>query len=224
MSDLTLVIPAKNERQSLPNVLEELKIYDYKKIIVLEQNDVETIEAIKNFDCEILFQINKGYGDALIYGVNNVKTKYFCIFNADGSFNPIEIEDMIKKMKLDNLDLVFASRYQKSSGSEDDTIITYVGNFIFTLLGKIFFSLNITDILYTFVLGKTESVVNLNLSRKDFSYCIELPIKAKKQNLKLSSISSYERKRIAGKKKVNAIKDGFLILKQMIFLYFGMKP
>ena len=42
-------------------------------------------------------------------------------------------------MKLDNLDLVFASRYQKSSGSEDDTIITYVGNFIFTLLGKIFF-------------------------------------------------------------------------------------
>jgi len=224
MSDLTLVIPAKNERQSLPHVLEELKIYDYKKIIVLEQNDVETIEAIKNFDCEILFQINKGYGDALIYGVNNVKTKYFCIFNADGSFNPIEIEDMIKKMKLDNLDLVFASRYQKSSGSEDDTIITYVGNFIFTLLGKIFFSLNITDILYTFVLGKTESVVNLNLSRKDFSYCVELPIKAKKQNLKLSSISSYERKRIAGKKKVNAIKDGFLILKQMIFLYFGMKP
>ena len=51
-------------------------------------------------------------------------------------------------------------------------------------LEKYFFSLNITDILYTFVLGKTESVVNLNLSRKDFSYCIELPIKAKKQNLK----------------------------------------
>ena len=126
-------------------------------------------------------------------------------------------------MKLDNLDLVFASRYQKSSGSEDDTIITYVGNFIFTLLGKIFFSLNITDILYTFVLGKTESVVNLNLSRKDFSYCVELPIKAKKQNLKLSSISSYERKRIAGKKKVNAIKDGFLILKQMSFFLFLMK-
>ena len=100
MSDLTLVIPAKNERQSLPHVLEELKIYDYKKIIVLEQNDVETIEAIKNFDCEILFQINKGYGDALIYGVNNVKTKYFCIFNADGSFNPIEIEDMIKKNEI----------------------------------------------------------------------------------------------------------------------------
>jgi len=127
---------------------------------------------------------------------------------------------MIKKLESDNLDLVFASRYQANSGSEDDTIVTYIGNFIFTFLGKFFFSLNITDILYTFVLGKTENVANLNLIRKDFSFCVELPIKAKSKNLKLGSTSSFERKRIAGKKKVNAIRDGFLILKHMIYLYF----
>jgi glycosyltransferase involved in cell wall biosynthesis len=223
MSNITLVIPAKNEKQSLPDVLEELKKYNYKKLIVLEQSDIETIEAIKNFDCEILYQINKGYGDALIYGVNNIKTKYFCIFNADGSFNPIEIEGMIKKIESENLDIVFASRYQKNSGSDDDTIVTYIGNFIFTLLGKIFFKLNITDILYTFVLGKTEAVLNLSLNSKDFSYCVELPIKAKFHDLKLGSSSSFERKRIAGKKKVNAIKDGFLILKHMVYLYFKIK-
>jgi len=223
MKNLTLVIPAKNEMQSLPNVLEELKSYDCKKLVVLEQSDIETIRSIKNFNCEILYQINKGYGDALVYGVNNVKTKYFCIFNADGSFNPIEIDGMIKKLETDNLDLIFGSRYQKNAGSEDDTVVTYIGNFIFTLLGKIFFRLNITDILYTFVLGKTESAINLKLNSKDFSYCVELPIKAKSLNLKLSSISSFERKRIAGKKKVNAIKDGFLILKHMIYLYFKIK-
>ena len=38
--------------------------------------------------------------------------------------------------------------------------------------------------------------------------------------MKLESINSYERKRIAGKKKVNAFKDGFLILKYMIKLFF----
>jgi len=38
--------------------------------------------------------------------------------------------------------------------------------------------------------------------------------------MKLGSTNSYERKRIAGKKKVNAFKDGFLILKYMIGLYF----
>ena len=38
--------------------------------------------------------------------------------------------------------------------------------------------------------------------------------------MKLGTINCYERKRIAGKKKVNAFKDGFLILSQMIKLFF----
>ena len=48
----------------------------------------------------------------------------------------------------------------------------------------------------------------------------ELPIKAKKEGLSLISTNSYERKRIGGIKKVNAFKDGFLILIQMIKLFF----
>jgi glycosyltransferase involved in cell wall biosynthesis len=90
--DLTLVIPAKKEKESLPQVLEELKNYPYKIIVVLEENDTETINAIKNYNIELLFQTGKGYGDALIQGINNVKTDLFCIFNADGSFNPSELE------------------------------------------------------------------------------------------------------------------------------------
>ena len=37
---------------------------------------------------------------------------------------------MYKKVKDENLDAVFASRYEKDCGSEDDTFITYIGNFI----------------------------------------------------------------------------------------------
>ena len=60
----------------------------------------------------------------------------------------------------------------------------------------------------------------LDLTQKNFSFCVELPIKAKKMKMQLGSINSYERKRIAGKKKVNAFIDGFLILKHMIKLFF----
>ena len=47
MKNLTLVIPAKNERDSLPKVLDEIKDYDCKIIVVLESSDIETIDAIK---------------------------------------------------------------------------------------------------------------------------------------------------------------------------------
>ena len=221
MNELTLVIPAKYEKHSLPLVLKELKSYQFKKLVVLQENDNETINAIKDFDCEILYQKNKGYGDALISGINHTKTKYFCIFNADGSFNPKEIDFMIKKLENENLDIVFGSRYQKNSGSEDDTILTYIGNFFFTFLGSFCFKLNITDILYTFVLGKTVECKKLKLERQDFTFCVELPVKSKRMNYKIDSIGSYERKRFAGFKKVNEIRDGFLILKYMIKLFFN---
>ena len=221
MKNLTLVIPAKNEKESLPYVLEDLKKYDLKILVVLEEQDKETINSIKNYNCEILFQNSKGYGNALIEGINNTNTEFFCIFNADGSFNSTELKDMYFLAATKKFDLVFGTRYEKGSKSEDDTITTLIGNKIFSFIGKVFFSLTISDILYTFVLGSTKKVKNLELKKEDFSFCVELPIKAKRSNLQMTTNVSFEKRRIAGKKKVNAIRDGFKILISMIVLFFN---
>ena len=220
MSDLTLIIPAKNEKESLPKVLDELGKFNFKKNIILEASDKLTIEAIKTYNCEIIYQDSKGYGDALKKGIETVETEFFCIFNADGSFDPKELDLMINKLKEDEYDFVFASRYEKNCGSEDDTLITLIGNYIFTFLGKIFFKLEITDILYTFVMARTSCAKKLGLTAKDFSFCVELPIKAKRANYKICTSKSFERSRIAGEKKVNAFKDGLIILFSMIKLFF----
>ena len=219
MKNITLIIPAKYEKESLPSVLLELKKFPFNIMVILEPTDHETIDSIKNFDCTIIHQINKGYGDALILGIKSVKTEYFCIFNADGSFNPIEISGMYNSLKDKEGDIIFGSRYEKNATSEDDTLVTKVGNFIFTKLGKILFKLPITDILYTFVLGKTKMTLDLNLQSQDFAFCVELPIKAQRKNYKIFSTPAHERARIAGKKKVNAIRDGLYILKKMIFMF-----
>ena len=220
MENLTLIIPAKNESESLPKVLDELKEYKYKIDVILHKSDISTIESINNYNVNIKYQNNFGYGDALIYGIKNCDTEYFCIFNADGSFRPSELKKMHEKLVEQKLDFVFGSRYQKNSGSEDDTIITLIGNHIFTIIGRLFFRLPITDILYTYVLGKTESANILKLNQKSFSFCVELPIKAIRNKMTMVSCSCYERKRIAGVKKVNAFKDGLIILLYMIKLFF----
>ena len=172
MINLSLIIPAKNESECLPEVLTELDKYNFQKRIVLHKEDETTIRAIEKNKHEIIFQENKGYGDALITGISKVDTKYFCIFNADGSFDPKEIEGMLTKLEEENLDIIFASRYGENSGSEDDTMLTFIGNKIFSLIGKIFFKLNVTDILYTFVLGKTNKFKDLNLKSKNFTFCV----------------------------------------------------
>ena len=212
MKNLTLIIPAKNEAKSLPAFINELKKYDCDILVVASKGDYDTSKSINETDrIKIIFQEGEGYGSALTEGIERSKTEYSCIINADGSMDPKYLTEMLNECK--NNDLVFASRYEKpGGGSDDDTIITLIGNKIFTFLGNFLFSLKISDILYTYILGKTNSFKKLNLKCRDFRLCVEIPIKAKKMNFNYSCIPSYERSRIAGVKKVNVLKDGFLIL------------
>ena len=211
MHKLTLLIPAHKESESLPTFLKELNSYDFKKIVVLQKEDEETIKSISNFDdIKIYVQKKNGYGNALKEGLNQINTEFFCIINADGSMDPKYLDEMLKLCV--GTDLVFASRYLKGGGSDDDDFVTFIGNKCFSFLGNILFKLNLSDILYTYIVGKTDSVKNLKLNYHDFRICVEIPIKAKLNNLIFVSTPSKERKRIGGKKKVNALKDGFLIL------------
>ena len=219
MKNLTLIIPAKNESESLPEVFKEINNYECKVIVILEKSDLKTIDVAKNFNCKIVYQSDKGYGNALIEGMNNTETEYLCIFNADGSFDPKYLSGMLDSCN-NNLDFVFASRYISGGGSDDDTLLTKIGNFIFSGIGNIFFSLKLSDILFTYVLGKTNSFKKLELKSKDFCLCPEIPIKAKKNKMTFIEFASYERKRIAGIKKVNEFKDGLKILIYMIKSFF----
>ena len=220
MENLTLIIPAKDEAESLPVLLNELKEYDFDILIVAPKEDIYAYQSIKKTEkTKIIFQEKKGYGNALIEGINHSQTEYSCIINADGSMNPKYLIEMLESCKKN--DLVFASRYAKpGGGSDDDTVVTFVGNKIFSFLGNFLFNLNISDILYTYILGKTSAFKKMNLMNGDFRLCVEIPIKAKKMGLSYLCLPSYERSRIAGNKKVNAIKDGFLILIE-ILSYIG---
>ena len=221
MTDLTLIIPAKKEKESLPKVLQSLKYLNHKIIVSLPKNDLETIDSIKSFNILIHEQMGKGYGNSITEGINKCSTKYFCIFNADGSFEYKDLEKML--IECENNDFVFASRYLRGGGSDDDTIITYIGNKIFSLVGRLLFSLNLSDILYTYVMGKTSKFKKLNIKSNDFRFCVEFPIKIELYKMNYASVPSHEKKRIGGKKKVSELKDGFLIFSEIIKLFFKSK-
>ena len=222
MKELTLVIPAKDEAECLPRVLDELKNFDCKKIIIIPETDLNTRNSIKNFDCKIITQKAGGFGRALILGIKEVETNFLCIFNADGSFDPQYLKNMYNEL-LNNCDFVFNSRYENSGGSDDDTFLTLVGNRIFTFICNLLFRLNISDVLFTYVMGKTLAFKSLDLKRKDFRFCIELPVLAKFKKYKFISKPSYERSRLTGRKKVNELKDGFLILLCILKMFIFRK-
>ena len=83
MNELTIVIPAKNEAESLPDVLKDLVDLNVKIIVSLPPSDEKTIDSIKKFNIKIHKQTYEGFGNSLVEAINICDTEYFCIFNAD---------------------------------------------------------------------------------------------------------------------------------------------
>ena len=219
-SNLTLVIPAKEETNCLYQVLNEIKDFELKKIVIIpSDHSIPTNYPFK--DLKIINQKKRGYGNAIIEGIDKVNTEFFCIFNADGSFNPLELKGMNGNSNY--YDFVFGSRYLKNSKSDDDTFLTIIGNYIFSKIGQIFFNIKLSDILYTYILGNTSKFKQLNVKSGDFGFCVELPIKLSRTNFSYTELPSHERKRISGIKNVNEFVDGFKILLKMIKLFFNKK-
>ena len=223
MAKVSIIIPTLNEEDSLNILLNELsKFSEYiNEIIVVDgQSDDDTIKIAKKFNCKTIIQQKKlGYGDAIIKGINESNSDYSLILDGDGSKNPIYIKDLTEKIINSDSDFVFAERYGQGAGSLDDTILTHIGNRIFTLIGKIFFGLKLNDILHTFFICKNNKFKQINFKFNDFGFCVELPIKVNKYKFKYTSIPTIERKRISGQIKVRSFVDGYKILFSMLKLF-----
>ena len=220
--NISIVIPARDEEKSLKILLKKFDKFKkyYEEIIIVDGKSTDkTIRVAREFGCKIIKQKKLGYGDAIIQGVNQVKTKYFIIFDADGSKDPIYLKKFSNELKKNRNNIIFAERYGKNAGSEDDTLITHIGNRIFTIMGKVFFGLKLNDILHTFFLCEVNKFKKLRFKYKDFVFCVEFPILAKKNNLGSSFIPTVEKKRYSGVPKVRSFVDGLKILIGMIDLF-----
>ena len=224
MDKISLIIPCKNEVESLSAVLEEIKDNEFvNEIIIVVDSELDnSIPITKKFNCKLIVQKSKGYGSAIIEGFKNAKNEFGCIYNADHSFDPKYFSDLVRISK--SYDFIFGSRYKGSGGSDDDTIITFIGNKMFTFISRFILGIKLSDILYTYVLCNVDKFNNLNLKNNDFKLCIELPVKVKKNKHSYIDLEMFERKRFDGKKKVNIIKDGLLIsyeiIKSFFYIYF----
>lgn len=223
-SDITIVIPTKNEESCIKSTILEIKKLGFKKIILADANSTDqTVKIAKNLNCFCFYQKKDGYGQAVTESLSYIKTRYVSFVDADGSYNPRSLLKMYKLIKNKKLDCVLASRYKNGLRSDDDTLIRFIGNMIFTKMLRLLFRINITDFLFHYMLCDLKKYKNLNLKYNSFSLCFEVPIRMKNKSYKFLEIKSKERKRTSGVSKVNAFIDGLIMLKDVILLFYELK-
>jgi len=219
---VSLIIPALNEEGCIGRVLEEVPRNIVDEIIVVDghSSDNTIQEAKKGLGAQdkIIVQHGKGLGRALLEGFGVATGDVLIIMDADGSQNPKDIPALIKKMGR-GYDYVMASRYARGGRTEEETVVRWVGNQIFTRLTNIIHGTSTTDSLYLFTAISRGGLNKLNLSSPGFEFCIEILVKAHRAGLTFAEIPAVERARFAGKSKVNPFWHGFHILRMILQKY-----
>ncbi len=199
-------------------MLDELPKDLIDEIIVVDGHSSDgTPEHVRSLGYTAVTQEGRGYGMGVISGIHAADGDLLTFMDADGSYDPEALTRM-KQTIEQGYDIVFCSRYRKESGSDDDTMIRWLGNKTFTFLLRILFGVRLTDSLFFYALGRKDMFEALDLRCADFSLCIEVPVKVHQKGFRYTEIPSRERPRIAGVSKVNAVYDGIRILAAMIRL------
>ena len=114
--ELTVLLPALNEEESIGRIIEEIKNVLSKKninycILVSDNGSSDnTIKIAKDHNVLINHVKDKGYGSNLKTSIKDVKSKYLIFFDSDGSYDPNEIVPMYEEIKQSNIDMVYGNR------------------------------------------------------------------------------------------------------------------
>lgn len=215
----SVIIPTLNEHEVLKKTIFLIPKKYVNEIVVVDGHSTDdTIKIAKSLGCRTYLQPRKGYGDAVRYGVKVAKSDVVVFMDADGSQDPKALPRLLNKID-EGYDMVLGSRYLKGAGSEDDTFIRYAGNMIFTFLVNVIHGLHVSDSLYLYAAIKKAAFKKINPTSDNMEFCVEILIKGRKKGIKIAEIPIRERKRIAGRSKVNALYHGVRILRWILKKY-----
>ncbi len=219
---VSLIIPTRNEEGAIGPTLREVPRDVVDEIIVIDGHSTDKtwdeVKAELRPQDKLVMQKGKGYGGAFLEGFDIATGDVILLLDADGSHNPNEIPAIIEKVRR-GYEYVMASRYMRGGHSEDDTIIRWFGNRVFTLMTNMIHGTDVTDSLYLFTAITRDGLTKLNLHSTGFEFCTEIVVKAHRAGLKFAEVPAFERARTAGKTKVNAFWHGLKILRMILRRY-----
>ena len=230
--ELSIIIPCRNEEETIINTIEVIKYslkkkkYIFEIILINDFSSDRTLKILKkikakNSFIKVLNNKKKGLGGAIETGINKSLGLYTVIVMSDLSDSVKDIINYYECIKKKNLDAVFGSRFIKGSKVIDYPKKKLFLNRVFNNLIKIIFCSKYNDFTNAFKIYKTKELKNtLPFISQSFNVFLEIPLKfiIKNCKYKIIPISWKNRKLGEAKFKIKELGLQYLFTLAYIFL------
>ena len=209
-----VIIPAHNEEIPLPGVLAAVPVELADVVIVVNNASTDhTAQVAREAGAVVVDEPRAGYGFACAAGVRTAAeyaADILVFLDADGSFDPAQIEDLSAPIKSDRADLVVGSR--PAGGMEPGAMPPHArfGNSLVALLMRQLYGLQVTD-LGPFRAIRAELLARLAMQEMTYGWPTEMMVKAARQGAHVIEVPVRYRVRRGGRSKVSGTLRGTIL-------------
>ena len=205
-TDVTVVIPCRDEAKSLPDVLRAVPP-GYRIIVVDNNSTDDTASVAASGNAVVVTEQIAGYGSAVHAGIAAASTPIVCVLDGDGSLDPGELPILVSAVRS-GVDLAVGRRRPVTKSSWPWH--ARLGNRLVAWLIRRRFGLAVHDIGPMRV-ARTRAVLDLGITDRRSGYPLELMVRAAQAGWTVAEHDVTYRNRTAGRSKVSGSARGTVL-------------
>jgi glycosyltransferase involved in cell wall biosynthesis len=226
MRNISIIIPAKNEEETLGRVLDDLnrvvaQMPDFQtEIICVDDHSTDaTAQIARSYGARVVENKDKpGKGMALRAGFAAAEGEILVMLDADYSHRAEELPRLLAGL-TDGVGLVIGSRVV--GGSEEYTHVRALGNVFLSATLGLCTKRYLSDALNGFKVFRREIFTDFCYTSKAFEIEIEIIANTLRKGFRIVEVSSSERARAGGEMKSRVVRHGTRFLLRI--LWEGMR-
>src|SRR3984893_5908366 len=192
--EISIVMPCLNEAETLATCIQKAQQAIQRdglsaEIIVADNGSTDGSQAIANeLGARVVFVKKKGYGSALIGGIDAAQGEFVIMGDADDSYDFTAIAPLIAKLR-EGCDLVVGNRFL--GGVEPGAMPwshRWIGNPVLTLISRVFFHTPVGDAHCGLRGFRKDAYEQMRLRATGMEFASEMVIKASLKRMRIAEV------------------------------------
>ncbi|MHC1588628.1 MAG: S-layer glycoprotein N-glycosyltransferase AglJ [Methermicoccaceae archaeon] len=222
--EVCILVPTLNEESTIEGVVREFKAQGFSHVLVVDGHSTDnTVELATRAGADVLEQMGKGKGDALLYALERIPQQYIVLVDGDGTYDPHDVDKLLEPLEH-GYDHVIGERFTLAE-KKAFTRLNRVGNAFLNRLFSVIYGQELVDILSGYRAFTRDSLSKLTLGERGFGIESEMAVECVKRGQRVAVIPvRYYPRPASSITKLNPFRDGSRITSTMYRLAIAHNP